>query len=247
MNHFARFALTGVVAVLTAAGAEAQQKSQTQPAQKVPTVLDAPGQQGVYHGGIGQTPWFSNQEIRQHFKLSDQQYDQLNKSYGESYGRYQQEMKTFGKDLSNEQRAQKMRELQQRFNKDFSTTTNQVFTDPQQRQRYNELYLQYQGYNAFSDPLVQEKLNLTPEQRQKISQYGEEWHNQMNDLGRTYTTDREGATKQFNEMRKQFGQRINTVLTPVQQNAWQQLAGEPYSFQPNTYFQTGAGAKGARK
>jgi opacity protein-like surface antigen len=158
MNRFAKFALTAVFAVLTAAGADAQQKSQTQPAQKVPTVPDVQGQQGVYHGGIGQTPWFSNQEIRQHFKLSDQQYDQLNKSYSESYGRYQQGMKTLGKDLSNEQRIQKMRDLQQGFNKDFSTTTNQVFTDPQQRQRYNQLYLQYQGYNAFSDPLVQEKL-----------------------------------------------------------------------------------------
>jgi Spy/CpxP family protein refolding chaperone len=82
---------------------------------------------------------------------------------------------------------------------------------------------------------------LTPEQRQKIGQYGEEWHNQMNELGRTYTTDRDGATRRFNEMRKESGERINSILTPEQQKLWQQMTGESYRFQPSTYFQTGAG------
>jgi hypothetical protein len=71
----------------------------------------------------------------------------------------------------------------------------------------------------------------------------------MNDLGRTYQTDREGATKQFNEMRTQFGERLNTVLTPEQQKSWQQMTGEPYQFQPSVYFQTGtaAGPGGAKE
>jgi hypothetical protein len=195
MNRFVKFTVTGVFAVLTSASAEAQQKDQGQQGQgqKSPPVQNTVGPQGAYHGGIGQTPWFSNQEIRQHFKLSDQQYNQLNKSYGESYGRYQDGMQTLDKDLTAEQRTQKMGELNQRFNKDFSTRVNEVFTDPQQRERYNQLYWQYQGYNAFSDPMVQEQLKLTGEQRQKLGQHGQEWQKQMNDLGRTYQTDRVNA------------------------------------------------------
>ena len=76
-------------------------------------------------------------------------------------GQRTQGIKSFGKDVTEEQRSLKMGELRQGFNKNFSTATNEVFTDAQQRQRYNQLYLQYQGYEAFSDPMVQEKLNLT--------------------------------------------------------------------------------------
>jgi hypothetical protein len=180
-------------------------------------------------------------EIRQQFKLTDQQYIQLNKSYGDSYSRYQQGVKSFGKDLTEEQRNQKMGELRQGFNKSFSPATNEVFTDAPQRQRYNQLYLQYQGYNAFSDPMVQEKLNLTAEQRLQLGQYGQEWHTQMNGLGRTYQTDRDGTTTKYHGMRKQYGERIRTVLTPEQQKSWQLMTGESYNFQPGTYFQTNAG------
>ena len=225
MNRFAVTVMAGAIASLSFSLAEAQQ---------------GPGQQGfIPPSQVGQTPWFSNQDVRQHFKVSDQQYNQLNKSYGESYGRYQEGMTKFGKDLSAEQRAQKMGELQQGFNKSFTTSANEVFIDPQQRQRYNQLNLQYQGYNAFTDPMVQEKLNLTTEQRQKIGQQGLEWHKQMNELGRTYPTDREGTTRKYNELRTQSGEQINTVLTPDQQKAWQQMTGEAYPFQPSVYFQTG--------
>jgi len=233
MNRFARIAFAGVFAVLSSTAAEAQQPRQ--PAQVQPGQVQ-------YHRGIGQSPWFSNPEVRQQFKLSDQQYKQLNNSYGESYGRYRQEVNNLGKDLTNEQRAQKMNELQQRFYKDFSTTSGTLFTDPQQRLRYDQLHLQYQGYNAFSDPMVQEKLNLTAEQRQKLDQYGQEWHKQMDGLGRTYPTDSAAATKQFNEMRKLSGERIHSVLSPEQEKVWMHLTGESYQFQPNAYFSTGVGA-----
>jgi hypothetical protein len=244
MNRFARVAVTGAFAVLASAAGEATsqaQQGQTQQGQSGPSGQTT-GQQGAYHGGIGQTPWFNSPEIRQQFKLTDQQYNQLNKSYGDSYGKYQQGIKSFGKDMTEQQRSLKMGELRQGFNKNFSTATNDVFTDAQQRQRYNQLYLQYQGYDAFYDPMVQEKLNLTAEQRRQLGQYGQEWHTQMNDFGRTYQTDRDGTTLKYNGMRKQYGERIRTVLTPEQQKSWQGLTGESYNFQPNVYFQTTAGA-----
>ena len=239
MRRITRIALTGFVAVLSSAPVEAQQQGQGPQgqAQKAPAAQGAGTQEGGYNRGIGRTPWFNNLEIRHQFKLTDEQYNQLNKGYAESYGQYQQGMQNLGKDLTAEQRAQKMGEMHQGFNKTFSTTANEVFTDPQQRSRYDQLYLQYQGYNAFADPTVQQKLNLTSEQRQQIGQYGQEWHQQMDDLGRTYQTDREDTTTKYNEMRKQSGERMNTVLTPEQRTSWQQMTGETYNFQPNSYFQ----------
>jgi hypothetical protein len=233
MNRFAKFAFAGVVAVLASASAEAQQKGPTNQGQQGPP--------GAYHGGIGQTPWFSNPEIRQQFKLNDTQFNDLNKSYGEAYGKYQQGTKAFGKDLTPEQRNQKMAELHQGFHKDFSTSVGKVFTDPQQQQRYNELNLQYQGYNAFSNPMVQEKLQLTPEQRQQLARQGQDWNKKMEGLGQTYQNDPKGATKQYNDMRNMYGQQLNTVLTPEQQKSWQQMTGKTYNFSPSVYFQTSSG------
>jgi hypothetical protein len=176
--------------------------------------------------------------VQQQFKLNEQQYNQLNQGYGQSYTRYQEGIKALGTDLTDAQRSQKMNELRQGFYEDFSGTADKVFTDPQQRQRYEQLHLQYQGYNAFSDPRIQDKLNLTAEQRQKIGQNGQDWHKQMSDLGQTYQSDPEGSTKKYNEMRKQYGERLNGILTPEQQKSWQQMTGESYNFPASSYFQT---------
>lgn len=187
-------------------------------------------------GSIGQTPWFADQSIRQQFKWNDDQYNRLNTAYQKSYSSYQQELNRLNS-LPAEQRQQRMSELQGNFWKDFSTTTNEVITDPQQRQRYNQLYLQYRGYGAFEDPMIAQKLNLTDEQRQKLRQFGTEWSTQMGTLGQSYRTDREGATKRFQQMQSQSGERINSVLTPEQQRSWREMTGESYQFQPGVYFQ----------
>lgn len=187
-------------------------------------------------GSIGQTPWFADQGIRQQFKWNDETFNRMNTAYQKSYNSYQQELNRLNS-LPAEQRQQKMTELQNNFWKDFSTTTNEAITDPQQRQRYNQIYLQYRGYGAFSDPMVVERLKLTDEQRQKLTQFGTEWNTQMGTLGQGFQTDREGTTKRFQQMQSQTGERINSVLNPEQQRAWREMTGEAYQFQPNVYFQ----------
>jgi len=195
----------------------------------------AQGQTGA-QGSIGQTPWFSDQGIRQQFKWNDDTYNRMNTAYQKAYGTYQQEYNRLG-NLSGQERQQRMSELQNNFWKNFSSSTGDIITDPQQRQRYNQLYLQYRGYGAFEDPMIAQKLNLTDEQRQKLRQFGNEWNTQMGTLGQSYQTDREGASKRFQQMQSQTGERINSVLTPEQQRTWREMTGESYQFQPNVYFQ----------
>jgi len=232
MNRFTRFGLAGIFTLVTCVTVQAQgQKGATPPAQK------GAGQQSAYHGGYGQTPWFANQQIRQQFNLNDQQFNQLNKGYGESYNRYQDGMKGLGQNLTPAQRSQKMNDLQQNFYKDFSGSANTVL-NAEQQQRYNQLHMQYQGYNAFSNPTVQEKLKLTPEQAHTFNQERQQWHDQMNALGQGYTTDNAAANSKYNELRKQSMGRMNTVLTPEQRTAWQQMTGQAYNFPASAYFQT---------
>ena len=235
-----KLALAGILGLLTTSALLAQQQGQQGQVQ-------AQGQakvavQGFTPGTINQTPWFGDPAVRQSLKLSDEQFNRLNKSYGENYIRYKQGLSGLGNTLSEQQRIQKMNELSGQFNQGFNRSTEEIFTTPEQRQRYNQIYLQYQGYGAFSDPMLRQKLNLTDEQLQKINQYNQEWNTQMGTLYRDYQTDRQGASKRFEDMRRQMGTRIGEVLNEQQERTWREITGEPFSFGAGAYFPSSTGA-----
>lgn len=234
MNRMVTLAAAGVLAVW-ATTAQAQQKV---PGQGQSGAFGQ--QQSPYSGPITQNPWFSNPQVRQQLNFNNEQYTQLQKAYTNAWNQYQQGLNNFEKTLTPEQRNQRMQELQQNFYKNYGTATNSILTDPEARARYNQLQLQYRGYDAFYDPMVQEKLALTPEQRQKVAQYNQEWTKSMQELGRDYATNPEKASQRFNEMRKRDLGRLEQLLTPQQRQTWAQLTGNPYNFQPNVYFQTPA-------
>jgi len=252
-NVFAGAALLlWAVGFLTAVPSQAQNKGQTgQNQAQSGQGQSGQGQsgqvKGSFQGGIQQTPWFNNPDIRQQFKMNDDQFNRLNSAYQEAWNRYQKGTGQLDKTLTDDQRRQRMGELEQGFYKDFSAATNNIISDPQQRQRYNQLDLQYRGYGAFNDPTLTERLKLTPEQRAKFNEFGQDWSKRMNELGTTYQTDREGANKRFSKMQGEMGERINSVLTPEQQKTWRQMTGDPYNFSPNVYFQANAGTSGGKK
>jgi hypothetical protein len=138
--------------------------------------------------------------------------------------------------LTPDQRTQQMQQLNQSFYKNFATPTNDIITNPQMRTRFNQLYNQYRGYDAFQDPAIQSKLNLTDAQRQKLSQYQSDWQRSMNNLSATYRTDPQAATRQFNDMRKQQTEQLNNLLNDQQRQTWSQMTGEPFNVQPSIYF-----------
>ena len=109
----------------------------------------------------------------------------------------------------------------------------------------DQLYYQYQGYGAFNDPTVQQRLNLTDAQRQQFTNYNNRWNQDMNEYRRQWGTDREGVLRRWREARQGMNNNINTVLTPTQQQTWGQMIGQPYEFQPNVYFQGSTGVQGA--
>src|SRR4051812_21623468 len=97
-------------------------------AQKVVT-QQAPGQPQVqfYYGGITQQPWYSNQAVRQQLKINDDQFNRLNKAWGQYWTHYNTEMGRIN-DVPENQRYPKMSQYYQTFNKDFNTAANEVLT-----------------------------------------------------------------------------------------------------------------------
>jgi len=226
----------------------AQQGAQGQPGQAGQAGKGGAGQKGSWNT-ISQTPWFSDQSIQKQLNLKNEQSGQLNKAYSQAWNNYQSGLKELNSksDLSAEDRAKRTRELESNFYKSFSTSAEDALSDPALRQRFNQMSWQYRGYGAFNDPMIQEKLNLTPEQRQKLNQYNQEWTTQMNELNGAFSKDQNAANKQYTEMHRQFDERLKSVLNEQQLSTYRQLTGEPYNFPPSAYFSSarqGSGTSG---
>ncbi len=201
-------AICGAFSIGVASDARAQNANQNQQAQ-ANAAANANAQANYYYNGINETPWFGNQNIREQLHLNDNQYQQLNQGYGHAWGRYNQGVNGLDNGLSEALRMQRQQELYGTFHQDFSQSTNDVFNDPTASKRYNQLYLQYRGYGAFSDPTVQQELKLTPAQRQKFQKYDRDWNRNMNTWHREYESNPDVVLKRFNSARGEYQQSLN--------------------------------------
>lgn len=189
---------------------------------------------GVYVG-IGRTPWFNDPVVRRELRINDTQYDRLVRDYNQSWEAYNKGVTELKKDLTDEQRRQRMHELSSSFYGNFSKGLDDVFTEPAARSRYNQLYWQYRGYGAFDDPTIAKKLDLSAEQRASIRRYEAEYNQELRDMRRDYAKDRVGVGRRYNTWWKQTRDRINEVLTPQQRTSWGEFVGDPYDFPVNVY------------
>lgn len=225
-------------AVLSAASLVSAQQG-VQPAAGVQVQVGTPNAPGIgvqTYGSIGPSPWFANPGVRQQLKLNDEQFNQLNRSYRENWNRYHADTTRLGADLNEQQRRERTAELQKNFHQKFNTTRDGVFTDPTARARYNQLYYQYQGYGSLNDPTVRQRLNLTPDQINRINELDRNWQRDMQGMNRNFAADRDAATPRYNDWSRQNRDRLNHVLDKNQQRTWSEVTGDPYDFPAEVYF-----------
>jgi hypothetical protein len=203
----------------------------------VGVVDDAAGQRRAGWRLFGRSrPWFYSPAVRQQLKIDDTQYNTLNKAYVQYWTPYNQTVTALPADIDEVERQKRIAAAYGQFNTGFNKASAQVFVDPDVRNRYNQLHLQYQGYGAFQDPQVQTRLKLTDRQRQDFDRYYTDWNKQMNTYADEYATDPQGVNKRFTASWKDTRDRINTTLTPEQRKTWDEMAGEPYDFEADAYF-----------
>jgi hypothetical protein len=188
------------------------------------------------YGGISRQPWFSNADVRAQLQLDENRFNQLNQAYGRAWRQYNQNVTGLGDDLSDEIREQRMAELREDFNRDFSRTRDPLFNDPRIRNRYDQLQTQYRGYSTFNDPAVQRRLNITPEQQRALNQYRDDWNTQMSDIEQSYSTDPDTANERYRQLQLQSQERLGTVFTPQQRRQWGDMIGDRFDFPADTYF-----------
>jgi len=187
-----------------------------------------PGQPGYF--GYTQTPWFGSQGVQQQLNLTNQQMQQLNNAYNQGWNTYSKGLGSLGT-LSEQQRAQRMQELNGTFNTDLSKSAQGTLS-PQQFQRFQQLNWQYHGLNAFNDPAISGKLNLTPAQKQQIDALRAEQNKTLTTIQGQMSTDPTAAANQFQAYRTQTQEQLNNILSPQQRQTWSQIMGEPYDFTP---------------
>jgi len=191
------------------------------------------------YNGINQTPWYSVPAVRQQLNLTDDQYRQLNNSYNTAWTTYNTGVTQLGDNLTDQQRAQQMAQLNGTFYNNWNQSYNKVVVDPVAQQRYNQMYWQYQQYGAFNDPAVRQKLNLTDEQVQQFQNYDREWNRNMATWHNEYPTNQQVVIDNYNKAQQAYQTNVNTVLTPNQRQQWQVMIGKPYNYTPDVYFSNG--------
>jgi len=184
-------------------------------------------------------PWFYSPTVRQQLKLDDTQYNTLNKAYVQYWTPYNQAVTALPADLNEAERQKRIAAAYGTFNTGFNKAATQVFVDPDVRNRYGQLQLQYQGYGAFNDPTLQTRLKLSDQQVQDFNRYYTDWNKQMNTYADEYATNPQAVNKQFPTSWKDIRGNINSTLNADQRKAWAEMTGDPYDFPADAYFGDG--------
>lgn len=186
----------------------------------------APVPTNLYPYSVYQMP-----DVSKSLNLSQDQLTRLNKLTEQTRAAYRDDYGKLGT-LNDADRFTRMQELNQRYYTDWNKGARDIFNDTQ-RTRYQQLGYQYGGFNALYDPAVQKRLNLTPEQVKNLrDQY--DWSNrQLADINRVGATDATKGAQMYRDYRTARQERMNRFLTAQQQKAWNEMVGDPYTFQPN--------------
>jgi hypothetical protein len=235
MIRFFPFAFLGVMTLVWADSSWAQQKGTTggPPPTKGQTPPATQGNQAatvqnpIHYGTMSQTPFFTNPAIQKQLQLTEPQMNQLKQSYGNFWAQY---VKDQGAGQANTARSN-MTAMTTNFNNQLLKAA-QGTLDPTQFQRFRQLHWQGQGFSVFNDPSAIQQLNLSADQQTRIRAYAEQQSKTLNSVFGRSSADPQMAAKEYEKLRLQNDQFINSILSPQQQQALRSVLGEPYDFSP---------------
>ena len=176
------------------------------------------------------TPIYQMNDVSKYLSLTPEQINRLNTQTADLQKRYADDYSKLNT-LTPAERDRQLDEVNRRYSADWMKSSRDIFND-NQRNRYQQLQYQYGGFGTLNDPDVQKRLNLTDEQRNNLRQSIDWSSQQMQDINRLGSSDREKAEQAYRDYQRTYQERFNKFLTPEQQKTWQQMTGETYNFQP---------------
>jgi hypothetical protein len=177
------------------------------------------------------TPLYRMDDVNKSLKLTPEQVTRLNKLTEQTQAQYRDDYTKLGT-LNDADRFTRMHELNRQYHATWNKGAGDIFNDTQ-RARYQQYNYQYGGFSSLYDPDVQKRLNLTDAQLKDLRAHYD-WNNQQwQELNRIGANDATKGSEMYRDYWKARQERFNKFLTPAQQKSWNELVGDPYTFQPN--------------
>ncbi len=202
-------------------------------------------------GGMGAAQLVAIEAVQKELELVDDQKSEITKITEESR---QGLGDLFGglRDLPDEERQAKMREMQEKLaaqNKETEEKINKVLLD-HQKKRLKEITLQVRGVAALSDAEVATALALTTDQKDQIKKVIEDGDRARNDLRQNAGDgDREALREKGQTIRQETEQKALAVLTADQKTKLENMKGKKFEIDPALLRggRGGFGGGGARR
>lgn len=180
------------------------------------------GQRGGMQGGGGMM-LLGDKGIQSELKMTEEQINNVKALQAKQ----REEMQGM-RDLSQEERREKMQEVTKKFTEELNKILN-----PDQQKRLKELTLQStqktMGWMALSrNPDVMKALELTDEQKESMKAIGDDMQAAMREMFQGGGGGGEEARTKMAEMRKSSNEKIEKLLTDAQKAKLKELMGEPY-------------------
>jgi Spy/CpxP family protein refolding chaperone len=168
-------------------------------------------------GGIGAL--LGNPSVQEELKLDDKQKEKIREFVSK-----QQEARRGLRDLSEEERGEKMREM----TKQAEAFAKETLT-AEQNKRMKQIVLQQAGIGAFMMEDVQKELKLTDEQKEKIKTLTEDLRRDQGELfqGGGGGNPQENMQK-FQALRKEYMAKAAGALTDAQKKQWSEMTGKAF-------------------
>ncbi len=180
---------------------------------------------GGYGRGGGLAMLLGNASVQKELKLDDSQTEKA-KELSEKIGGEMREKMQDLQGLDQDERRTKMMEINREMNAVVTKSAGE-FLKPEQIARLKQIAHQVRGPQAFADPEVAKKLNLTDSQKTDIREIETAAREKMPSR-EDFQSDREAAMKKSAEVNKETLSQIASKLNDEQQKTWKELIGAPF-------------------
>ena len=182
----------------------------------------AQGRGGFGGGGAG---FLAAPNVQKDLKLNDAQVRKVQEILREIRERHQGDYSAL-RDASPDVRWAKMATLNETVSEEVKKALS---FSAEQSKRFDQISLQAHGLQAFANPTVEQKLNLTNDQKSKIreiveatrSSFAGAFNKDASEQERTDARNKRAATQKENLTK------VQALLTDDQKKAWKELTGEP--------------------
>jgi hypothetical protein len=185
------------------------------------------GRGGPGGGGIGFL--LTNESVQKELKLEPEQVDKIKDAVAKIREKHADDRQKL-QDLQGEERRTEAQKLNQTINKETTAAVSGILK-PEQTKRLKQIQLQTQGTQAFSSPEVQQALNLTTEQKEKIKTISDDTQKEMRELRGGGGGGGRANFEKIAALRKEANDKVQAVLTDEQKAKWKELTGAPFQLQ----------------